>query len=129
MFGVRECIAAYFFFLKRRQRLDKGFWARVKGRACTKYLCILLNGHDMNTITMPRVQVEVLDHMRIVEGAINFLSNNTYMNNSGTVSLYIHWSKEAGSNKTCTVRDVPAMFILEPSTSKGLITAYDSREP
>lgn len=83
------------FFLKRRQRLDKGFWARVKGRAGTKYLCILLNGHDMNTITMPRLQVEVLDHMRIVEGAINFLSNDTYMNNSEICShsfivQYIH---------------------------------------
>lgn len=41
------------------------------------------NGHYLDAITTTRVQVELLGHLKIVEDAISFLSNNTHLSNLG----------------------------------------------
>lgn len=70
----------YFYLFpppKHGQRLDKGFSARGKRVAQVPKYTFYFNGHYLDAITTTRVQVELLGHMKIVEGAISFLSNNT----------------------------------------------------
>lgn len=60
------------------------------------------NGHYLDAITTTRVQVELLGHMKIVEGAISFLSNNTHLSNLG-ISLNILMRET--TKGSLTVRD------------------------
>lgn len=62
-------------FFSRNMAKDwiRGSRRGVKGSRRYQIYIYYFNGHGLDAITTKRVQVELLDHVKIVEGAISFL--------------------------------------------------------